>query len=248
MILYFSASGNSRYVAKYLASQTYDDIICLNDRIKNKDFSEIRSDKPVILVCPIYAWRIPRIVEEYLNKISITGNRKIYVLVTTCGLSANSGKYANLLCRKIKMEYMGIHTFHMSGCYVAFMENPDIDHAEEMNHKARVDIRELIPCINKEIPIPQEKVSLLGRFMSKVANPIFYKHIIGKPGFYATDQCIHCGKCVTVCPMNNIQMKDNKPVWGTECTHCMACIHQCPAQATEYKKITKGKNRFYNNL
>ena len=73
MILYFSASGNSKYIAEYLAKQIGDKTISLNQRIKTHDYSELSSDTPFILVCPIFAWRIPRIVEDYLKAIKFSG-------------------------------------------------------------------------------------------------------------------------------------------------------------------------------
>ena len=44
--------------------------------------------------------------------------------------------------------------------------------------------------------------------------------------------------------LNNIVLKDNKPVWGNNCTHCMACIGNCPTQAIEYGTITQDKERY----
>lgn len=42
--------------------------------------------------------------------------------------------------------------------------------------------------------------------MSWAANPLFYRFVIGNPGFYATDRCVGCRKCERVCPRNNIEM------------------------------------------
>ncbi len=47
-----------------------------------------------------------------------------------------------------------------------------------------------------------------------------------------TDQCIHCGKCRRVCPMN-VDVTDNsrKRENGTECILCMECVKNCPKNA-----------------
>lgn len=34
MILYFTGTGNSQYIAKRMKEKTSDDMICINDRIK----------------------------------------------------------------------------------------------------------------------------------------------------------------------------------------------------------------------
>ena len=43
MILYFSAMGNSRFVALTLAKALDDEAVCLNDKIKSSDYSPLRS-------------------------------------------------------------------------------------------------------------------------------------------------------------------------------------------------------------
>ena len=147
---------------------------------------------------------------------------------------------------RIKMVYKGSVTFHMMGSYVAFMENPEPAKEKEVNSRLGRELVEILPYLKKLEPLPTSKKNMVEKFMSKVANPIFYRFIIGKDGFYVTDKCIGCGKCVSVCPLNNIIMKDSKPQWENHCTHCMACIHQCPMAAIEFKKITINKNRYYN--
>ena len=61
------------------------------------------------------------------------------------------------------------------------------------------------------------------------------------PKIQNPEQCIHCGKCVKLCPLNNITLKDGRPLWGNQCTHCMACIGNCPTRAIEYGTITRSK-------
>ena len=42
MILYFTGTGSSRYIAKRMKEKTSDDMICINDRIK-RGYREIDS-------------------------------------------------------------------------------------------------------------------------------------------------------------------------------------------------------------
>lgn len=41
MILYFTGTGNSQYIAKRVKEKTSDDMICINDRIKRKNSGTI---------------------------------------------------------------------------------------------------------------------------------------------------------------------------------------------------------------
>ena len=49
MILYFSGTGNSRYVANRISERTNQALLCLNDRIKAEDFSNIKTGENVVL-------------------------------------------------------------------------------------------------------------------------------------------------------------------------------------------------------
>ena len=66
MILFFTGTGNSRYIAEKIAKKTCDDMICINDRIKQNDTSSIRVSGDLSIVTPTYAWRIPNLLKEWL--------------------------------------------------------------------------------------------------------------------------------------------------------------------------------------
>ena len=66
MILYFSGTGNSQYIAERIAVALCDELLSMNDRIKAGESSPVTSDKRLVIVTPTYAWRIPRIVRDHL--------------------------------------------------------------------------------------------------------------------------------------------------------------------------------------
>ena len=76
-------------------------------------------------------------------------------------------------------------------------------------------------------------------------NPVFYRFFVKADAFRAADACTGCGRCVELCPLNNVHLKNGRPVWGKNCTHCMACICYCPKEAIEYGEKSKGKPRYH---
>ena len=100
MILYFSGTGNSEYVAKRIGKEINDEAVNLFDKIRNKDTSEMTSECPWVVVVPTYAWRIPRIVQEWLEKTNFVRNTDIYFVMTCGGSIGNAGKYLEKLCSK----------------------------------------------------------------------------------------------------------------------------------------------------
>ena len=68
MILYFSGTGNSEYVAKRIGKEINDEVINLFDKIRDGDHSELNSERPWVIVVPTYAWRIPHICLLYTSR------------------------------------------------------------------------------------------------------------------------------------------------------------------------------------
>jgi len=56
MILCFSGTGNSRYIARRITDELKDEIIDVNAKIKATDYSPIKTGDNVIVVTPTYAW------------------------------------------------------------------------------------------------------------------------------------------------------------------------------------------------
>ena len=50
MILYFSGTGNSEFVAKRIAGETGDEMINLFEKIRTGDYSRIKSRTPFVFV------------------------------------------------------------------------------------------------------------------------------------------------------------------------------------------------------
>lgn len=84
MILCFSGTGNSRYIAKKIAVELQDEIVDVNAKIKAVDYSPIKTGENVVVVTPTYAWRIPRIVSDWLSKTKLLSAKRIW-FVMNCG-------------------------------------------------------------------------------------------------------------------------------------------------------------------
>ena len=84
MVLYFTGTGNSRYLARRIAEGLEMPLYDLNTCIKAGDTAPVQTGRDVVLVTPTYAWRIPRVVSEWLGKTALTGAERIW-FVMDCG-------------------------------------------------------------------------------------------------------------------------------------------------------------------
>lgn len=46
-----------------------------------------------------------------------------------------------------------------------------------------------------------------------------------------TNKCLQCGRCISICSIENISIKEGRIMTTGKCTMCYRCISFCPAQA-----------------
>lgn len=244
MILYFSGTGNSEYLAKLLAKDLNDDIVDLFSYIKEGRPGFFESDSPFVLVCPTYSWRVPLFLSKYLLTCDFKGSRDFYVLMNYGDSCGNAYDYIKEDLHKLGLNFMGLYGLKMPENYIMLfdLDNPETN--KKIIAKAKSNISNIAKYIKNKEEFPKRKVGIVGKFQSAVINPIFFKFITKDKNFYATDKCISCGLCEKVCVLNNISYEDGKPIWNGKCTHCSACISKCPVSAIEYGKKTQGKDPY----
>ncbi len=242
MILYFSGTGNSKYIAKILGEKLSQNVVSANSLIKKGEKAQV-DEQVTVFVSPVYAWRLPRVFQAFIEKSKITG--KAYFVIT-CGDSiCNAEKHLKKFCKKIGLTLMGVSQIVMPENYIAMFSAPPSEQIPKLLDDASKKANELALAIQSEQKLPPVKTNLLGKFLSSfVVNGGFYAFSISAKKFYATDKCTSCGKCQSECMLNNIKLVEGKPKWGKDCTHCMACISKCPNTAIEYGKKTKKKARY----
>ena len=190
MVLYFSGTGNSKYIAKRIAEAIQENAVDLNMKIKENDTSPLQTGRDVIIVTPTYAWRIPKIVSEWIDKTEFIDGKRIW-FVMNCGSEiGNAAKYNQELSEQKKLQYMGTSQILMPENYIAMFDAPEAEEARKIIAKAEPDIEKVIAYIRngKNFCLPRN--NLYDRFMSGPVNPIFYKFFVKANAFQANDSCI----------------------------------------------------------
>ena len=130
MVLYFSATGNTEYIAKEIARRMDDECISLLERVKTQDHSVLPSEKPFIICAPVYVCEMPRFMSKYLKEQMFAGSRDVYFIFTSGGYCGISGVLAKSIFRKKGMRYLGHAEFKMPRNYVANNAYPMLEKEE----------------------------------------------------------------------------------------------------------------------
>jgi ferredoxin len=245
MVLYFSATGNSEYVAKYIADKVQDKVVNITTYLKNGERLELESDKPYLVVCPIYLSTIPTIVYDKLMDAKLGGNKNLYFIMTCAGSGKSAAQIRiKKIATKLEMTYRGVIHLSMPQDYLMYFTVGTKEENDEKFNKAISKLDDIVNKLNNNEDFIFDKVSLAHKASIKPVEDIFDGLCIKPKKFYTTTSCISCGLCAKLCPLNNITLVNKKPTWGKKCIHCTACINNCPKKAIEYGKKTIGKNRY----
>jgi len=245
MIIYFSGTGNTKYAAEHIGSQIQDEVVDLTPKLRTKDYSPLRSDRPWVIAAPVYAWQLPLVVRDWILETEFSGSREFYFVITCGGSIGNTEGYLKKLCKQKNFVFKGCAEIVMPENYIAMFDAPGPGESKKIIEAAKPVIQKTADRIARREDLPPCRITAAGKLQSGLINDCFYRLFVHDRKFYAKDSCTGCGLCGQLCPLSNIAIRDDRPVWGGNCTHCMACICRCPAEAIEYGRASRGKNRYY---
>jgi ferredoxin len=218
--------------------------VSINTLIKTNNKAPVKSKNPLVIVAPVYAGRIPRVLEQYIEEVLFLRNKNAYFIVTCAATPWIAVDYVKKLCKQKGLNLLGFNSLVMPQNNIAYTDIKTDTENDEIISIVTPKIKQIAELIKVGHPLPSEEPGKA--LMSRVLNPVMYAMIIKAKGFCITDVCEGCGKCAERCSLNNIELISGNPKWGRNCTHCMACIGGCQYKAIEFGKKTSGRNRYYN--
>jgi Fe-S-cluster-containing hydrogenase component 2 len=243
MILYFTGTGNSKYAAELLSQGTGDELVSLNNVLKRGETPAFHSEKPFVIVCPIYAWRLPRCIEDLLRRAEFSGSSDVYFVATMGAQTGNCHKYCEKLARQKGLSFRGFSGVAMPSNYVV-ASMPDEAEVRTMLTAAKPALEALARKIAAGETIEKTDHTPCAALMSGAVNAMFNRFAVGNGKYVVSERCVSCGKCAEFCPTNNIVMKDKRPSFGSSCMSCFGCINRCPQDAIDIKGKSEGHRRY----
>ena len=265
MILWFSGTGNSRWVAEQLSTRLSLPTMELRPSVLSSPLRISTETRSIIWVCPVYSWGIPPYLRSIMGSLVIEGEGSgipVHHLVLTCG--DDCGLAPEMWRHDIAKRGWtagNVWSVIMPNNYVC-MKGFDVDSKQLEAEKlaaapARIEtIADELRNFSEGDPVKDD----VGRgsfawIKTKVIYPWFVRHAMSPRPFHHTDACISCGKCAQICPLDNIRMEASSPqesggrkypAWGSDCAGCLACYHICPRHAVMYGKATAKKGQYFN--
>ncbi|MEM3341089.1 MAG: EFR1 family ferrodoxin [Thermoplasmata archaeon] len=248
MIFYFSGTGNSRYAALKIGSEVKEKTMPIVACFKKNMFKfRVESNEIIGFVTPVYFWGLPTIVNDFLARIDleIDNSYPPYLFhLTTCGVSpGGSIKIVENYLKKKGLHLDSKFSVKMPDSWTPVFDLSDKEKVNKINFEAEKQIQQIIQKIkNKEKGnFSKRNIPL---FVVKLVYQIYEKYRKTE-NFTVEPTCIGCKKCANLCPIEAIEIRDNKPVWVKDrCVLCLACLHHCPKLAIQYNNKTKNHGQY----
>ncbi|WP_433569110.1 EFR1 family ferrodoxin [Tractidigestivibacter sp.] len=246
MILYFSATGNNRFVATELAKRLDDHAVSIAKMIDDDRYEvSLAKGERLGFAFPTYFYGFPSIVSEFLQKLSGSSKGHYVYLVASYGSSPG----ATPTFAKKLLDHSGITIDAFFCIRMPDTWTPGFDLSD------RDAVRRLNQAEPEQIDAIAEKIlsGSVGNFMehqhsypvSKVAQGLYDGFARKTSHLSVGDSCIGCGLCAKRCPVQAIEMRDDRPVWVKErCVMCLRCLHSCPKFAIQYDKKTRSHGQY----
>lgn len=242
-IFYFSATGNSLQTALDIANALGDTEVM---SISKAGMNYNCSSELIGFVFPVYAWGLPNIVYEFIKSCNFNKNAYFFSIVTcggaigTCLTDVN-----NLLKEKDAYLHYGSKLRFVSN-YI-FMVDIKKDKLDKKLERADSRLAVITQDIKsrKECKI-KDSLGILSGYLKNMHEKASASYKSTDKEYNISESCIKCGICVSVCPVKNIEIIDEKVMFKHNCERCLACIHWCPQKAINYKDKTQNKQRYHH--
>lgn len=240
LIFYFSATGNSLYVARELAKAVEGGKAVSIPSLMHSGEYDFEADE-IGFVMPLYGHMPPNMVREFIGRAKLKA--EYFFTVFTFGM--RPGPVVAIWDEEsskagYKMDYINV---------VQLADN--WLHHFNMDDQKQLDPEKHIPEHIRQIA---DDLDRHRHWLRPVVAEDWDAHVQFQKGsgiktedgfrmeaserFVITDRCVRCGVCINVCPRNNYRRVGDHIETNGQCDYCLACIHNCPQKAIQFRPTT----------
>jgi len=238
--LYFSGTGNTKWVSEQvqekLSHKHEVEVISIEGLSVESAHKEMKKADLFMLLYPAYGNDMPEILSNYLNELVKWGPLEdlgVISIVVPALYAADGVLAGNEQYNQLKMNQLGGYHVFMSCNFNTPIPGFNIASDKKQNKllgEAEKKIEQIVRDINYK-SFSFEKTGDFHRFLGKLENKP-NKKAMGKYDVKINHSlCIKCGKCIKLCPTQNLEFQSDELTVKGKCTICLRCINACPSCA-----------------
>jgi len=244
LLCYFSATGNTAKVARVIG----DEFRQLGVEVETRDITpqaerskkiDLEPYQGFVLGAPIFSWRAPRVVREWLRTLD-GGGKKCSTFFTYGGFQVppTHASTKQILEEQgfvvvSSAEFLGAHTFNLGG-WKAAEGRPDESDFEVAKEYARATQKRFIgedPGTLGEM----EKTLHTEEQLDSIET--FRFNILTQLPTRQGEECSLCMICEESCPTGAMSAEKGEAEEG-KCIACLACVANCPEDALKINDMS----------
>lgn len=241
-IYYFSGTGNSLKISKDLSSAIDN---CKIIRVAHNTLhitADEQSDR-IGFIFPVYFRGLPHMMENFIKNLRINANTYFFAVANFGGYAALTFEQINEILKNKGARLNANFSVPMPGnMWFMYYPHPKKDFEDRVREEPNIclDIANKINSnFENDLPLvenPEKEQKMYNDFIPNNTDE----------NFWTNAKCIGCSICAKVCPAENIEIINGRPLWKHQCEQCLACLHWCPNGSIEYKRDSLDRERYHN--
>jgi len=218
-IFYFSATGNSLYIAQSLGGEIFSITHCLKSKLF--DFE----DDTIGFIFPVHFGFVPQPILYFLNKAKLQANY-FFAIATYGHMAAGALQLFGKEAEKHGIIISYYNTVQLPDTYLPLFE---IEKEKLLALKRPTE--KYLAKIIQDLNTHTKRTTRCNLFNITIS---YLQHRNNRrpacADFKILNNCNGCHICTKVCPESNITF-NNIPHFGSKCISCLACTHLCPQKS-----------------
>lgn len=235
IVFYFTATGNSLFIAKQLS----DSPLSIPQELKKTDLT-YEADE-IGFVFPDYAAAVPVIVREFVEKARFKASY-IFSVITFGNASVNVAEWWNDWAKAKGLHNNYINTILMVDNYLPVF---DMNEQIKIDKKTDENMAGIIGDISghKDFIAPSE-MGWFTKEMLQGMQDMHFSQMSEQLIKLDADKCIQCTTCTEVCPRGNFSLASGVLQISGKCEFCLACVQNCPQHALSLERERNKEARY----